>query len=305
VINANNQFYRGGMLHNHGTKLSLFQIGKVEHVEAGISLSGSHTSNWYHLLIEILPKILLTNQLPDRFQTYPILVPEGVFKHTNTEDLFKLLIGKRLFIKLERGRTYMVKKCIFIESPAIGPANVVGKTTAKPQEQHFRKEFMHSYKTFILSKVSIDSMKPLSTDPKRIFLGRNLGAHFRKYNQDEVFELLQTYGFEQVFCENHTVTEQIRMFANAEFIAGPGGAAWANILFCKPGTRALCLIPKYSNSNFASFSNIAYAFNINLECYFQESNFEDQDSLDYSTDTFIYEPSEVKLAAEKTFGSCQ
>jgi capsular polysaccharide biosynthesis protein len=60
-------------------------------------------------------------------------------------------------------------------------------------------------------------------------------------NEDDVVELLQTYGFEEIFCEDLSMAGKIGLFRNAEFVVGPIGGGLANILFCKPETNVISI----------------------------------------------------------------
>ena len=89
--------------------------------------------------------------------------------------------------------------------------------------------------------------------PRRIFLARKNNQ--RIVNTSEIENIFIKYGFEIVYCEDLSFREQVRLFKNAEFVAGPTGAAMTNILFCNPGTKFICLIPK--KFRFYSYSTIA------------------------------------------------
>jgi capsular polysaccharide biosynthesis protein len=55
-------------------------------------------------------------------------------------------------------------------------------------------------------------------------------------NEDDVRALLEPAGFETVFMEGRSVAEQAELFAAADVIVAPHGAAMANLVFCRPGT---------------------------------------------------------------------
>jgi len=67
-----------------------------------------------------------------------------------------------------------------------------------------------------------------------------------------------------VAMEELTFEEQIRTIRNADFIAGPTGASWTNLIFCRPDTHCLCWMAEESG-DFASFSNIAMAVGVRLD----------------------------------------
>jgi hypothetical protein len=300
VIKTNYQLYKEGPIHIHGAKLAWFQALEVKHIENGVFLCGSHGPNWYHVLIEILPILLLIERLPNAYKNFPILVSENVLKYATSKEVFSRLLGKRDFITMERGFSYKIGTCVYVESPVLGPAKVAGKMAALPEEQHFRKDVMLEFKNRLISTFSRDELTKRDSEPTKIFLARHSHS-VRSYNQEEVFGIFETYGFEQVYCEDLTLAEQIRLFKHAQWVAGPTGAAWSNLLFCNPKTKGLCLTPEYVNSTFACFSNIAHAFEVDLNYYFEPCSFVNQEDMDYSEKEFIYIADDVSKAVNKVF----
>jgi hypothetical protein len=82
---------------------------------------------------------------------------------------------------------------------------------------------------------------------RRIYVTRGSQRHNRIIlNEPEVLELLGERGFEVVDPGAHPAIEQIRMFAEAEWIVSPHGAALTNLLFASPGATVVELFaPNY------------------------------------------------------------
>ncbi len=76
---------------------------------------------------------------------------------------------------------------------------------------------------------------PLTKPGKRIYLTR--GGTRNVANEAEILPILERYGFEVLEEKPRTVKEQIAIFGEAEMVVGPHGSAFANILWCRPGTR--------------------------------------------------------------------
>jgi capsular polysaccharide biosynthesis protein len=62
-------------------------------------------------------------------------------------------------------------------------------------------------------------------------------------NEEEVWRLLEFLGFICVALEEFSLAEQIILFSQAEVVVGVHEAGLSNILFCKPGTRVVELMP--------------------------------------------------------------
>ena len=79
------------------------------------------------------------------------------------------------------------------------------------------------------------------TQPKSDNIGTDYTAERMCVNEDDVVELLRSYGFEEIFCENLSMEEKISVFRSAESVVGPIGGGMSNVLFCKPDTKVISL----------------------------------------------------------------
>lgn len=77
--------------------------------------------------------------------------------------------------------------------------------------------------------------------PERLFVSRRDVDRRKLRNEAEIEVLFARYGFEIVQPEKLPLSDQIRLFANANFIAGARGSGMHNIVFARPETRMLLL----------------------------------------------------------------
>lgn len=73
---------------------------------------------------------------------------------------------------------------------------------------------------------------------KRIYILRISPAR-SLYNEFQVSNLMRSYGFEIVQLEQHSISEQIRMFSEAELVCGAHGAGLAFTVFCNSGVKII------------------------------------------------------------------
>jgi len=78
----------------------------------------------------------------------------------------------------------------------------------------------------------------------RLYISRGDAAHRRVRNEDDVFALLCGHGFTLLQLSHLSLAEQIVAFADAEIVVAPNGAGLANLVFCRPGTRFIELLPR-------------------------------------------------------------
>jgi len=91
--------------------------------------------------------------------------------------------------------------------------------------------------------------------PRRLYIARSAQTNRRLVNEADVKAALAAEGFVAVQPERLALSVQIALFANAEIIVAPHGAALTSIVFCRPGTA---LIELHMNSwvlwNFRRFA---------------------------------------------------
>ncbi|MCQ8279307.1 glycosyltransferase family 61 protein [Acetobacteraceae bacterium KSS8] len=91
----------------------------------------------------------------------------------------------------------------------------------------------------------VDKSRP--NTPSRIFISRRSvtaqsgGSYRALQNEDALIEALSRYGFVVVEPELLSFEEQVRVFSNARFIVGLGGAAMFNAVFANPGTNLISI----------------------------------------------------------------
>ena len=89
-----------------------------------------------------------------------------------------------------------------------------------------------------IQKVKVE-VKP---EYERIYISRK--GRRKLLNEDALIEVLKPLNFTVIEDTPRTVAEQMIIFNNARIIVGPHGAAFTNILWCKPQATLLELFPK-------------------------------------------------------------
>jgi capsular polysaccharide biosynthesis protein len=85
----------------------------------------------------------------------------------------------------------------------------------------------------------------------KIYLSRRDAPDRRVLNEDKLEEFLQSLGFQCFSASEYTPCEQASIFHNARTVVSLHGAGLTNIIFCKPGTKILELLPNnYSTPAF-------------------------------------------------------
>lgn len=103
------------------------------------------------------------------------------------------------------------------------------------------REYMRAMADFYVRHYGV---APTVAGPgRRLYLSRE-GAAIRKVtNEPAVVAMLSRYGFESVEPGSVPFSRQAGLFRSAAVIVAPHGAALANLMFCRPGTRVLEFFP--------------------------------------------------------------
>jgi capsular polysaccharide biosynthesis protein len=176
----------------------------------GIAVTPEAPGNYYHWLIDLLPRVGLLKSSGHELDRVLI---NGIGAHYEQRSL------RALNFPIEK--VYVTARDRFlIESAAI------------PSMDHFSKA---------IAPWKIDMLRGLRTSnagrpAKRIYVSRKRAAVRRIINEDELANLLRSANFELLELESMTWDEQVAIFAQAEVVLAPHGAALANIAFCEPGS---------------------------------------------------------------------
>jgi capsular polysaccharide biosynthesis protein len=209
------------------------------------------SANYAHWMTEVLPRIHLfcRSGAP---ATIPVVVDDGL--HPNMLHALQKVVGAgREIIALPKGQRILVKNL-----------TVVSVAGYVPFERRTNRIGNHSHGKF--SPMALASLRehlqdglPDSASPKkRIMVRRNSGIR-RILNELEIEEMLVKRGFTAVSPETLTFAEQIELFSHAEVIVGATGAAFANLIFCKPSTKIIIMIPAFKHTSYWYWQNMACA----------------------------------------------
>ena len=237
----NNEFY---ML-SKKIKIASKKLNKV------IYLSGTYDENWYHWLIEILPKLFIIKEKIKKFDDYDIVISENIYHSSTHMQSLKLFASKNNIISINPKYFYRTKHVIFVESPSISNRARKKIFTHDMLDGNFYQQIFKVFRQYIKNKLLINNNKH---DNERVYLFRNQNK--RKFNQHAVIELLKKFNFKIVDLMKLKFDEQVLLFHNSKIIIGVTGAAWTNLIFCQKNTKGLLFCPN-SVKGSTTFTNLA------------------------------------------------
>lgn len=251
------KYNKGHLIHHYQNKLALVTNEPKNTLHHGILINGFYDKNYYHWVVDILPQLQYIQELPAKFNNFPILIADMSQKYRSIKELIDLFNIQREIIYLPSVNHYRVTDLLVISSPNRCCPRIIGSAWSFADYTYCRPESIFYLRDLVLKQAD----DAINEYPKRIFLSPSM--KHRKYNQEDVFHRLEKFGFVKFNPEHMGLLEQAMMFNRAEIIVGPTGATWTNIIFAKQGANALCWMAE-EWGDFSSFSNIADIVGINL-----------------------------------------
>jgi len=197
-------------------------------ISEGIYLIGRCDENWYHFLLDTLPRLLFFESIS---MDVPLLIRSDI-PRTTKEFIYK--ITNRKIIELEPNTRIKVAKLY------VCPGRSTVYDVKPPRHENWVE-----FSPIVLSKLRERIMDCLADESSPNILGTILIS--RKSSKRN---LLNTESIEKVISESHVpiykldqdfFRDQIKIFANTKHVISPGGAVLANIIFMRSGSKVTVL----------------------------------------------------------------
>lgn len=256
---------------DHAIKAYSNRMALIEYQETDITfdraiyLGGNYSWNYYHFIYEFLVKFeYIEKNLV--LSEIPVLIDKNCLKIKQFRELIRIFNKKRnKIVSIDEGKLYKINNFYFISLINLIPPNY------KKIERIKENSCLFSYDSLLyIRKKLIHEARPVVALPKKIFLLRSNASKRRVYNEDEVYSYFKALGFIGIYPEKLSITEQVEYFMNADYIAGGSGAAFSNIICCKP--KCKIIIFTKARIPFSGFSTIANLLNIDMLYITEESD---------------------------------
>jgi len=171
--------------------------------------------NYYHWLLDLLPRILLLKHATQNFSNYDTLLLNGSRANYERETLAALEVPPEKIRFVDSRDRFQIASAVF---PSLD-INVVAPWKIRGLRELFSSD------------------KP--NQHRRLYLSRARAPVRRIANEKEISEALRRHDFEILEAQTLSFREQADLFAGASVVVAPHGAALANTVFCQPGTRVV------------------------------------------------------------------
>lgn len=186
-----------------------------------VSLLSCYPLNFAHWLMDCLPKLALLESLDSQLQAQLMFIIPDKSPHYIIDSLKLLGIpGSQIISLPEEG--IMVEKLMLCHA---------AQNPGRPS-----KQYLLAIRNRLLTAVMDNDYNSLSA--RRIYISRSKSSR-NIANENDILEILEGYNFKIIHCEQLSLAEQIRIFADAEVVLGPHGAGFYNQIFCPSGSSII------------------------------------------------------------------
>ena len=212
----------------------------------------SGNNNYFHWMFDILPRLILLEKVYNLNEIDYFYSPQTKPWQLSTLSIFD--ISKERLINSNHYRHIHADKILAVSHPWYNKGRILNEAKKLP--------------TWIINEIGLkfDKYGKKFECNDKIFIDRRESRynHCQIINDEEIKTHLKKKGFTIYKIGELNFFEQIYLFQNAKIIIGAHGAAFANLIFCKPNTKVLDIIPEnHPNSvdeTIAKFKNLDFKF---------------------------------------------
>lgn len=226
--------------------VSLGKFLHVKHVRCGITIEHGPWNNYYHWLIDCIPRLWWLVH-SDIAATRDIVLPLTRRLSKGERRLVECLLPGNVSIR-PVNRFALVRAETFIFLPFLSG----DRSGFLPPEYlaYFRRK---AYSTF--------GIAPAAAQHK-IFISRRSNSKRRFVNQDEVEKFFGDKGFICLQLEKLPIERQIEYFSNASIVVGSHGAGLTNIMFAPGSCKVIEIFHSAEYERLRHYRDLAIALGL-------------------------------------------
>ena len=189
----------------------------------------SAINNYGHWMLDIIPKMILTEKYKD-IKSFDAIYLPNIKKQFQVDSLKYFDIDFNKVIDGSVIRHIRADQITIPEHPYW-------------RLNEFQIDTVGNIDTDIVNKMRLKFLNKSKTNnqKKRLFIDRSdsFFLHSQIENYNEISSLLKKYNFEKIKLSDLTFEDQITYFSEAEIIVGAHGAGLCNLIFCSPMTKVI------------------------------------------------------------------
>ncbi len=218
-----------------------------------LSLLHHGSENWMHWISEILPRLILSN---DIMANDAGLIVDADLPETMYQSI-KIASGNRKLVKINRHNFVHVDELLIPRKVSYSLIWERGNK-GRSGKWHFDVEALQKMRMKLLTSIENSKQRP-----QLIYCQRK--STFRHIQNEEALRLmLEDTGFVTIDTNNMSTFEQIETFKNCKLLVSQAGAALANIAFMQAGSLAIVLTLDSEHIDYKYFEEYAEIFGVSI-----------------------------------------
>ena len=194
-------------------------------------------NNYYHWVVDALPRLLVLRQQHPQALLIMMEPTPAYVRQTAA------LLGFEQFLFLKENQVLYTPLLLVPER--VAPLG------------HHNPVLLRELRTEITGKLHTAAVGPPT---RRIYVSRSRQSVRRLQNEAAVLDLLSRHGFEQVYFEELSFSEQVALMRETAVLMGVHGANLVNLLFLQSGAHVIELLneEKFTKLGNINFENLIY-----------------------------------------------
>ena len=209
-------------------------------------------NNYFHWMFDILPRLIILEKVYQLSEIDYFYCPQIKPWQLQTLSIFKIKEDK--IINSNYYRHILADKVLAVSHPWYQKGRILNEAKNLP--------------SWIIDEISsrFDVYAKKFKCNDKFFIDRRESKynHCQIINDEDVKTYLKKRGFAVYRVGELNFFEQVNLFQNAKMIIGAHGAAFANLIFCKPNTKVLDIIPENHpntvDATIGKFKNLNFEF---------------------------------------------
>ena len=221
-------------------------------LEAAVLGTGCYSHNYYHFLLEVLPRIRAAARIAPEYT--PILTEDDL--PTQCYQVLRMVLPYHPVIRLKRGQTVAVDR-LYTSGMGTVVNDLKVASTVPPVSA------LRYHPDLVAELAQLGVIGRGSDGPKRLFLWRFSRTRIMR-NAVALRNMMVAQGFTVVDTVGMPFADQIRLMAGAECIVAQSGAHLTNLVFAPNECRVIALFSNAPGINFRLWSALGQLSNLSV-----------------------------------------
>ena len=203
-----------------------------------------NVDNYYHFIYDTLPYLISYFHLKKTHPKLKLLISKA---NSEQKEFYEFVLNMFSILEIPSEDLLMAKSNTLYKQVFVSSSYTHGRDSNLPPRAEVY-DFFEKIKQVVCRKLSGD------TYPEKIYISRrswthnnlsNIGTNYTTRRklvcEDDLVRRLEENGYKEIFTENLSMVEKIKLFSSVKEIIGPIGGGLVNVLFSSEDTKLLVI----------------------------------------------------------------